>query len=197
MTESKTIDTNRVKRILIVSAMIAMMFVTLGYVLTNDPHFQDLFENDPNPKFVISQWSYPDQYGQGMEWFYLYEKTYGGAGYELKYFINYYNDTSQISWNSSTGMKLKVACWLNSTLTGSSGLNDGKNHLRHNITVRNGYGIVVWNQDNFTYEDGDDTINPPLWRYVYYVEIPEDTLSHTGITGMYTITVTYEVWYRL
>ena len=138
--------------------------------------------------FVISSWDFPDNYGQGIEGFELFENSTGFwvqvGGYEG------YEETLVYDWYANSSIKLRCWTWFNSTLTGASDTNDGKNFQQHRVNVSS-LGESVFSQQNFTWFYDDDTLDPPLWFYGYEV-----VLNFLPLEGqIYTVTVTYEVWY--
>lgn len=154
-----------------------------------------------NAKFVLASWDHPDDYGQGIEGFLIYENSTGSwqawndpdTG-DPEYYIYDDADEHYFQWNVSVFIKLRVVTWLNSTLLGLTGEedddDDGIPYFRHNVTVTT-LGNTVFSQNNFTYEEGDDSIDPPMWLYQY--DIILDFVPAEGYT--YTVTITYEVYY--
>jgi len=144
--------------------------------------------------FVLSAWDYPDEYGQGIEGFEIFENSSGD--WELIPAPSYFTSDEEcyFEWNVSLFIKLRVVTWLSSTLLGLTGEedddDDGIPYFRHNITVTT-LGETVFSQDNFTYVDGDDSIDPPMWLYQY--DIILDFVPREGYT--YTVIITYEVYY--
>lgn len=139
-------------------------------------------------QFVLSSWDYPDEYGQGIQYISVYENSTGA--WVLVDTI-YYDDTLTFEWNASIGIYISVAAWFNSTLVGASDNVTGRNYLRHNVTVTDLSDNVVFAQANFTYSTVNTFLNPPLWRYSYYVIL--DFLPEYA--QVYTVTVTYEVFW--
>ena len=80
-----------------------------------------------------------------------------------------YNSSLEID-SSVTNITLVIQCWLNGTLFGAETVAEGKNILRHNITVTNTNHTIVFSQSNLTYswgiEYGDD-----LFLYEYWIEL--------------------------
>jgi len=89
-----------------------------------------------------------------------------------------------------TNITLVVDCWLNSTTYDFSTTIEGKNIIRHNITVMSRNETVVFSQTNLTYVSGADYGDDVFW-YQYSIQI-DFTLIYGEI---YTVTVTYEVFY--
>jgi hypothetical protein len=149
-----------------------------------------------NPQFVIAEWDYPDEYGQGIEGIKMWENSTGSwvaAPYYTDlgafYYLNYYETDYTYNWSAGASMKLRADTLLNSTLTGATDLADGQNYHRHNVTVTSG-GSLIFSQEGFTYEDSGD-IGAPMYYYEYYV-----ILNFIPVDGqIYTVTVTYEVFY--
>ena len=164
-----------------------ILFLTITLLIV---HSNSKVESIPKNKtqFALASWTFPDNYGQGIEAFEIYENstgswvlTSGAYGYEDNYNIDIYANGS---------IKLRCYTWFNSTLTGASDTNDGKNFQQHNVTVIN-MGTTIFSQQNFTWFYDDDSINPPMWYYGYEV-----VLNFLPLEGqVYTVTVTYEVYY--
>jgi hypothetical protein len=142
-----------------------------------------------NPKFIIADWDYPDEYGQGIEGFQVYENSTGSwvaVGGEY-----YYYNSQVFDWNASIGIKLRCYSWLNSSLLLLDFPDEGYNYQRHNVTVTQSNGTIVFNQENFTCTGGETWALNPMWKYYYDVVL--DFLPAYG--EIYTVTVTYEVWW--
>lgn len=147
-------------------------------------------------QFVLAEWDYPDEYGQGIMGVKMWENStssWVAAPYYTDlgkfYYLNYYETGYTYNWSAGASMKLRADTLLNSTLTGATDLADGQNYQRHNVTVTCA-GNMIFSQANFTYEDSDD-LSAPMYYYEYYVIlnfIPE----HGQI---YIVTVTYEIFY--
>lgn len=139
-------------------------------------------------QFVIAYWDYPDEFGQGLHGVSIYENSTGSWVYVTS---TWHDSESQLfEWNVSVGIKLKTYSYLNSTLVGAGSIEEGKNYLRHNVTVVNRLGYEVFSQNNFTYT-GDDDIYDPIW--IYFHEVVLDFLPEFG--NLYTVTIFYEVWW--
>ena len=142
-----------------------------------------------NPQFVIASWDFPDEYGQGIEGFEIFENSTGSwvqvGGYHP------YDEAQIYDWNVSVAIKLICYTFFNSTLTGASTSAEGKNYQRHNVTVTDLADVIVFSQQNFTYVSVDTGIDPPLWFYGYSV-----ILNFLPTYGeVYTVTVSYEIYY--
>ena len=138
-------------------------------------------------QFVLAEWDYPDEYGQGIVNFEVWGNATGSWVLSTPYA---HSDSGEIEWYPNASIKLICNTWFNSTLTGASDVADGKNYLRHNVTVTS-LGTTIFSQQNFTYIFGEDAIDPPMWYYGYYV-----ILNFVPVSGViYIVTVTYEVFY--
>lgn len=93
---------------------------------------------------------------------------------------------------STTNITLLVQCWLNGTAYDASSLTEGKNLVRHDVTVRSSNGTIVFSQTNFTYLNGFDYGDNLFWLQ-YAVEL-DFTVNYGTV---YTVTVTYEVYVDL
>lgn len=144
--------------------------------------------------FVFSGWTYPDQHGQGIDGFLIYENSTGSwLNYWASYGYYVEGDTFQLdifNCNESIFIKLIFTIVLNNTLVGASNLADGKNYLRLNISVVDRSHFEVFSKANFTYVDGVDWGDGYLW-YEYEV-----ILDFPPLAGQYYVcTVSYEVFY--
>lgn len=139
--------------------------------------------------FVLASWDYPDEYGQGIENFELYENS-TGSWVQVGGLYNY-TDANIFDWE--TGVSIKIICfaWFNSTLSPATTTEEGKDFQRHNVTVTQLNGSTVFSQQDFTYVDVDDTTDPPQWLYSY--EVILDFIPDAG--EYYTVTIIYEVYY--
>ena len=139
--------------------------------------------------FALAAWDFPDEYGQGIESFEVFENSSGsweqvGGGYG-------YDETTILEWNVGVAIKLRCYTYFNSTLTGADNIAEGKKYQRHNVSVINIDSTIVFSQQNFTYIDGDSGIDPPLWFYSYEV-----VLEFLPVEGeYYTVTVGYEIFW--
>jgi hypothetical protein len=138
--------------------------------------------------FVIAGWDYPDEYGQGIEAYELYENSTGS--WVLFGGSHGYEDSHTHEWNASLGIKIRFYTWFNSTLTGASTSNEGKLYQRHSIIVSDS-SSTVFSQQNFTYFYSDTGIDPPMWYYGY--EVVLNLIPIAGI--IYTVVLTYEIFY--
>ena len=149
-------------------------------------------------QFVLAEWDYPDEYGQGIDGLKFYEnstESWVAAPYYTDigsyYYLNYYETDFTLNWSAGVGMKLRIFSVLNTTLIGidDGNFTEGKNYQRHNITVTN-IGTIVFSQQNFTYFDYA-WVSGDLIFYEYDVVL--NLLPQNG--QIYIVTVTYEVFY--
>jgi len=176
------------KNRILVSVSVILILTAALLVALNAPS-TNVFEEPEQPaktQFVLASWDFPDKYGQGMDTITIYGNSTGSwvavGNYE-------YDEPSTLDWNESVAIKLKVWSWFNSTLTGAVDTNDGKNYLRHSVIVT-ALGVTIFSQQNFTYSNVYPEADP-MWYYVY--EVVLNFLPEVG--QVYTITVTYEVFY--
>ena len=175
------------KRRIAVCVSIIMMLTLSVLVASNHPPESTVKELEQSAKFVIASWDYPDEYGQGIDAIEVYENSTGS--FVLFETYAYDDDTSNIDWNESVAIKLRVYTWFNSTLTGVSTTNEGKLYQRHSVTVTN-LGSTIFSQQNFTYFYSDQ-IEPFVWYYGYEV-----VLNFLPVAGeIYTVVVTYEIYW--
>jgi len=167
----------------ITGALIISLCVCLMPVVVSVP------PANANPKFIIASWDYPDEYGQGIETFDVYENSTGS-------WVNVggpsdWDESGIFDWNASVAIKLKCWTWFNSTLTGVGSTNEGKLYQQHNVIVTQNNRTIVFSQQNFTYSNVY-TDAAPMWLYVY-----EIVLNFLPVAGqIYTITIDYEVYYE-
>lgn len=92
---------------------------------------------------------------------------------------------------SVSNITLLINCWLNGTYYNISSPTEGKNIIRHNVTVTVTNKTVVFSQSNFTYLDGLDYGDNLFW-YEYSIELDITPLVQGAI---YTTIITMEVYY--
>lgn len=140
-------------------------------------------------KFTLSSWSFPDEYGQGIEGFEIYGNSTGAWVQVDGYYTA--EDTTIFDWEVGVSIKLICYTWFDSELTGADNENAGKLLQKHNVTVRDLYNNIIFSQQNFTFVMSDDSINPPLWFYGY--EVVLNFLPDYG--QYYTVSVIYEIFW--
>ena len=179
---------NRIK----ILAIVVLMCLSLGLLFLPQGIEQRYVGKEP-ARFIISSWDYPDDYGQGIEHIGVFSNQTGAwlpanwAGDSNRY----YYESSEFDWNASIFIKLECWTWQNLSVTGAADWEEGKNYHRHNVTVIDNNGTVVFSQQNFTYDGSFPAIDPP--RVYYYYEVILNFLPDYG--QIYTATITYEVFY--
>ena len=178
------LDKKKVLALLILVLTISIVLVSRGSRVETIESIPSATED--NPKFVLAEWDFPDEYGQGIDTITVYGNSTGSwvsvGNYE-------YDEVSSLEWNESVGIKLKVWTWFNSTLTGVGSTNEGKLYQRHSVNVTN-LGTTVFSQQNFTYSNVY-TDSAPMWYYVYEV-----VLNFLPVGGeIYSVVVTYEIFW--
>jgi len=88
-----------------------------------------------------------------------------------------------------TNLTFSVECWLNSTTYGISTIQEGKNIIRHTISVISTNKTVVFSQTNLTYVEGID-YGDDVFLYRFSIEL-DFTITAGNI---YTVTLSYEVF---
>jgi hypothetical protein len=142
------------------------------------------------PKFVIASWDYPDEYGQGIDAFGVYENSTGSWLAVGGFVPNVaYNEEGSFDWNASLGIKIRVYCLINSTLVGFGSVAEGKLYQQHDVVVTQSNGTVVFSQQNFTYFAGGAI--DEMYEYDYDVVL--NFLPDYG--EIYTVTITYEIYW--
>lgn len=140
-------------------------------------------------QFVVAEWDYPDEYGQGIRGVRTYENSTGSW---VHFYYCHYDDTyDTYEWNVSVAVKLEVHSMINSTRVGATTDDEGKLYQRHHVLVQSSNGTTIFSQQNFTFIDVDNSTYAPLWLYRY--EVVLDFLPELG--EFYTATVTYEIFW--
>lgn len=149
-----------------------------------------------NPKFIISSWSFPDEYGQGIYGFFVGDNYTGvflwNSGRWSGALTISDNDTVFES-DSNVYLGLDVRVFLNYTLLGLTDPDDfdlGINYFKLNITVMCLHEIV-FSQQNFTYDALGGKIETGIWWYSE--EVIFDFIMQNG--QIYEVNITYEVFY--
>jgi hypothetical protein len=103
--------------------------------------------------------------------------------------VSGYNSTLVID-STVTNITLVIQCWLNGTTFNADTATEGKNIIRHNVTVTNTNNTIMFSQSNFTYVWGIE-YNDDLFLYEYWVE-----LDFTVAMGeIYKIVLQMEIFY--
>ena len=160
-----------------------------------------LFVVIPQPvrsaQFVLADWDFPVEYGQGIWKITVLENSTGDW---IIVSSRFYNQSQTYDWNASIVIAFYIYTWLNSTLTGASGHEDGKNYQRVNVTVTTSIlGSIetntIFSQQNltitFTREGEDNPYPNSMWLYTNSVIL--NFLPQSG--HIYKIAITYEVYW--
>jgi len=94
------------------------------------------------------------------------DETYAHTFYDVD---SGYNSTLKLD-STATNITLVIQCWLNGTTFGVSTPAEGKNILRHNITVTNQNNTIMFSQSNLTYAWGIEYAED-LFLFEYWVEL--------------------------
>jgi len=150
----------------------------------------------PNVQFVLASWEFPDEYGQGIQGFRIYENSTGSWEFQgfwvgelyVYYFYPELGHSLSFNWSVGRSIKLRIYTILNGTLTGATDAADGRNYHRHSVIVVN-QGATIFTQQNFTYSLGGGA--GPLYYYEY--EVILNFLPDYG--QIYIVTVMYEIFW--
>lgn len=168
-----------------------ILFLTFSLMMVHvDNKVQTKSTPTPNgqSQFVLAEWEYPDEHGQGIEGLEIYDNSTGSW---VSAFTCDYDETLSFDWNYSIGYKLRCYSWFNSSFMLLDWPDEGKNYIRHNITVSLFNGTTIFSQQNFTYAGGQSVPPNPMWKYWYDV-----VLNFLPVQGnIHTVIVTYEVYY--
>lgn len=159
--------------------LVALVMVSLLLVVPVQP---------AKAQFVLSEWDYPDQYGQGIKLFHFYDNSTGSwvefsdiTGHEA-------TNTSNVECPVGVGIKIRINTYLNSTFIGLSDETEGFDLIRHNLTVTS-LGETIFSQQNFTMFNYGQI--GPMYSYNYEV-----ILGFLPVQGtIYILTFTYEIYY--
>ena len=100
-------------------------------------------------KFILANWDYPDEYGQGISRIRFYENS-TGSWLSASGWIDY-DETLVPEWEAGVAIKIECLSVINATLTGAPSSYEGRNYIRHNVTVTNLAEQVVFSKQNFTF----------------------------------------------
>jgi len=141
--------------------------------------------------FILSSWSYPDEYGQGIYSITPDENSTGVWSHIIEGtgFI-YSNSTDNLfTVVSNASLRLDVRVTVNYTLLGVSDP-DLLNYIRVNLTVTES-DIVTYSISNMTYDYLGGDLGDGLYWYSFV-----DILNFQTVSGaIYEIQITYEVYY--
>ena len=150
-------------------------------------------------QFVLSSWSFPDEYGQGIYRIRVKENSTGAfldiPNPVLGYW--YHDNASNVRLNHSTTTALffAVSVYFNYTKMGLE--HPGDNQVARNlfkITIEmklSLYDEVSWPQQNMTYDTFLGQVEEGIWAYTYTCLV--EVLLVAG--EIYTVVITYEIYY--
>ena len=164
------------------------MVLTLGILVTSI--------QPAKAQFVLASWGYPDEYGQGIEVVWPYENSTGSwVALHDPAFVFWYEETLfEVNATGNNALKIGVSANINHTLfdfgPDKSDNASARAIMRVGIEVRN-TSEIVFSQANMTWDGTcfDDTAT--TWAISY--EVVVNVLLVAG--QIYTVTVTYEVFY--
>ena len=143
-------------------------------------------------QFHIASWSYPDEFGQGTDiWYASSNATGSWVDIESN---KHDEEEGPVPWNVSQVIRIGIWTTLNYTLLGLDGVNGsdiilGQNYIRHNVTVTDQWGAVVFSQQNFTC-DYNASYAGVYW-YRYFV-----ILNFLPLEGeFYTVTIRTQIYW--
>ena len=141
-------------------------------------------------RFVLASWSYPDEYGQGIEAIRAYQYLDGGwvaidGGFDV-------GNTESTTFNISESgpLNLTLKCWLNNTLVRADDLTDGLNYIRLSVIVSTPSNSSIFSQYNFSLQSSTDALDP-MFYYQFWVTLDFAPVESTT----YRAVVTCEIYY--
>lgn len=153
------------------------------YCSTPDGHIYGWYDNF---SIIDTSIDLPDS-GYGFDNIDVYlDEEYTHTFYSI---VDGLNSTLEIDVTVSN-ITLVVQTWVNGTLFDIDSLLDGKNKLRHNITITNTNMTTVFSQSNFTYIWGIE-YTTDIYLFQHWLE-----LDYPLVMGeIYTIEILMEVWF--
>jgi len=118
--------------------------------------------------------------------------TYPDWNLHPDYVDNYFFNQSPYvhEWDVGYAIGIRVLAWLNSTLTGATGLTDGQSYMMVNATISSISGELD-SIENITPFYQSTSKDPIMWLYgfdAFFNVIAEASLT-------YTVTLTYQVYW--
>ena len=141
-------------------------------------------------QFIIADYTYPSNNGNGIAYIHAYlDGAFNASMYKNPDSYPGEEVTNPLEVESGVNITLAVFCWLNGTWAGIASLVEGKNVIRHSVTVSVTNRTTIFSQQDFTYIIGTDG-GAPMYFYRYDV-----ILDFVPVMGeIYTVTVTYEIF---
>ena len=149
-------------------------------------------------QFIISSWSYPDEYGQGVYGVTPYQNSTGSflaiknpdTGIDFCYSEN--ATTYYLNFTDNTALRFDARVTLNYTKLGLSHPADidlGRNYIRVNLEMFLA-SESVFSLQNMTFDNLDGLSETGIWWYAYV-----DTVNVILVAGqIYTVAITLEVF---
>ena len=141
-------------------------------------------------QFVLAYTFSPDNYGNAISIITLYlDGVHNGSMYwDSDIYPTKINTLTREVFENDN-LTLDISCWLNATYAGVASLAEGKNVIRHNVSVRVVNGTEIFSKQNGTCTSELDYY-APMYHYQYQINL--DFLPVSG--QIYTVTVIYEVF---
>ena len=176
--------------------VLALLCLVLVATVQQQPVTSEL--EKANPQFIITGWDFLDEYGQGIESVSLWQNSTGTWGPVTG--KQYYYESHAFDWEFvNASIKLRCYFLMNRTLTNTEGSETNApmtNVQRHDISVTNFNGTILFSQQNFThiasYPGTSYGYDSTVWYFVYDVVL--NFLPNT-YGEIYTATMNYEVWW--
>ncbi len=141
-------------------------------------------------KFVLAYDFSPDNDGNAVAYINAYfDGDYNGTMYNDPDSYPDATPTPTLEALEGTVITLRVGCWLNATYADVGSLAEGRNVIRHSVSVLAVNTSVIWSQQNFTYFSGTDALAP---MYFYDYDVILDFVPVSG--QVYTVIIIYEVF---
>jgi hypothetical protein len=179
------------------------MILTLSVLVASNHPTKSIVKELEQPakvQFALASWNHPDEYGQGISGFLIKENSTGGflsiknpdTGIDFCYPENSTN--YELNYTADTALMFMPRFMVNYTLLGLTHPADmalGINYIRANISFALA-GETLFTQQNLTYDYLSGLVETGIWYFAYYVYIPIILVAG----AIYTLTVTYEVFYE-
>lgn len=148
-------------------------------------------------KFVLSShtWSYPDEYGQGIEYVsFSVSKPYGNP---VNWSTQYYNGTESagLEFPNNCTVNMNVFAWMNGTQTGYSFV-EGRDQFSRVGLVVSLLGESLFSLENMTHSGGATFGDMYRYQYVFTLRGDPEYYGPNFLGGViYTVVLTYEIYF--
>ena len=146
-------------------------------------------------RFVLAahSWSYPDEYGQGIEYVY-FVNSLDETPYNWSY--QYWNNTESatLDFKHNCSVSIRVHTWMNATFTGYT-FAEGRDYFTRVGIKMYSAGALVFEQTNLTQAGGSST-HDPMMEYDYTILLNGDPLYLGPVLSggmIFTVVFTYEI----